>query len=63
MHQRKLLRNVELKLPDESNKVMFLPLNNSYKKVFANIPEEITHENFGVLKNIRGGLGTRNDLS
>ena len=60
MHQRK---NIKAPIPEEKNKVHFVPLNNTYKKVFANLPEEITHENFGVLKNIKGGLGTRNDLT
>jgi hypothetical protein len=50
-------------LADEKNKVMFVPLNNTYKKVFAQLPEEITHENFGVLRSVNGGLGTRNDLT
>lgn len=29
------------------NKAPFEPINNSYKKVYASIPEEITREHFG----------------
>ena len=35
------------KYPD---KIPFEPINNSYKKVYASIPEEITRENFGFVK-------------
>jgi hypothetical protein len=37
----------------------FVPVNNSYKKVYPNIPEEISHENFGVINPVNGGLGSR----
>lgn len=32
------------------NKVPFEPINNSYRKVYASIPEELTRENFGFVK-------------
>jgi hypothetical protein len=61
--ERKLVKNTVAPLREEENKVYFQPLNPSYKKVFAQLPEEITHENFGVVKQVEGGLGSRNDLS
>ena len=40
-------------------KLPFVPVNNSYKKVYPGLHEEINHENFGAIKPIKGGLGTR----
>ena len=33
-------------------KLPFVPVNNSYKKVYPNMHEEINHENFGAIKPI-----------
>ena len=37
----------------------FVPVNNTYKKKYASIPEEINYNNFGAKSPIQGGLGAR----
>ena len=37
----------------------FVPVNNTYKKKYASIPEEINYNNFGARIPIEGGLGAR----
>lgn len=50
-------------IPEEKNKVKFVPLHKSYRRQYAQIPDEITHENFGAIEKTEKGLGTRNDIS
>ena len=43
------------------NRRAYAHINNSHKKYYQSIiPEEITHENFGAIRKINGGLGSRN---
>lgn len=44
----------------DGEKQAFLPVNGTYKKVFPGLPQEITHENFGILAPVKGSLGARN---
>ncbi len=37
-----------------------MPVNGTYKKVFPGLPQEITHENFGIIAPVKGSLGVRN---
>ena len=37
------------------------PEFTSYKKHFNGLQDEITHEHFGVVNGVNGGLGTRNN--
>jgi hypothetical protein len=35
-------------------------VNGTYKRVFPGLPQEIIHENFGIIAPVKGGLGVRN---
>lgn len=37
----------------------YKPINYSYKKIYPGLPQEISHENFGSLERVVGGLGHR----